>query len=174
MDNTVHGKLSRPEYWSGQPFLSPGDLPNSGIEPRPPVLQADCLPAEPQGKLIHLIRTDSNFRTDSFLWLSNIPLYKHHNSFIHSCVDGHLGCFHILALVNSAGMNNGIHMSFSIFVSSWYMPRSGITGSYGILLFYACFQTSWARNQCKVLMYSIQDCAVKYTKAQPLVEDACM
>ena len=42
--------FSRPEYWSGQPFPSPGDLPNPGIEPRSPTLQADSLPAEPQGK----------------------------------------------------------------------------------------------------------------------------
>ena len=41
---------SRPEYWSGQPFPPPGDLPNPGIEPRSPALQADSLPAEPQGK----------------------------------------------------------------------------------------------------------------------------
>ena len=41
---------SRPEYWSGKPFPSPGDLPNPGIEPRSPALQADSLPAEPQGK----------------------------------------------------------------------------------------------------------------------------
>ena len=40
----------RPEYWSGWPFPSPGDLPNQGIEPRSPSLQADSLPAEPQGK----------------------------------------------------------------------------------------------------------------------------
>ena len=38
--------FSRPEYWSGWPFPSPGDLPNPGIEPR----KADSLPAEPQGK----------------------------------------------------------------------------------------------------------------------------
>ena len=43
-------KFSRPEYWSGQPFPSPGDLPNPGIEPRSPALQADSLPVEPQGK----------------------------------------------------------------------------------------------------------------------------
>ena len=43
-------EFSRPEYWSGQPFPSPGDLPNPGIEPRSPTLQADYLPAEPQGK----------------------------------------------------------------------------------------------------------------------------
>ena len=58
-------------------------------------------------------------------------MYMHHNFFIHSSFDGHLGCFHILAIVNSAAMNNGIHVSFSILVSSGYMPRSGIAGSYG-------------------------------------------
>ena len=43
-------EFSRPKYCSGQPFPSPGDLPNPGIEPRSPALQADSLPAEPQGK----------------------------------------------------------------------------------------------------------------------------
>ena len=43
-------EFSRPEYWSGQPFPSPGDLPNPGTEPRSPALQTDSLPAEPQGK----------------------------------------------------------------------------------------------------------------------------
>ena len=43
-------EFSRPEYWSGQPFPSPGDLPNPGIETRSPTLQVDSLPAEPQGK----------------------------------------------------------------------------------------------------------------------------
>ena len=42
--------FSRPEYWSGEPLPSPGDLPNPGIEPRSPELQVDSLPAEPQGK----------------------------------------------------------------------------------------------------------------------------
>ena len=55
----------------------------------------------------------------------------YHNFFIHSYVDGHLGCFHVLAIVNSAAMNNGIHVSFSISVSSGYMPRSRIAGLYG-------------------------------------------
>ena len=50
---------------------------------------------------------------------------------MHSSVDGHLGCFHVLALVISAAKNNGIHMSLSILVSSGYMPRSGIAESYG-------------------------------------------
>ena len=43
-------ELSRLEHWSVYPFHSPGDLPNPGIEPRSPALQADSLPAEPQGK----------------------------------------------------------------------------------------------------------------------------
>ena len=55
----------------------------------------------------------------------------YHNFFIHSSVDGNLGCFHVLAIVNSAGMNNGIHVSFSDLVTSGYMPKSGIAGSYG-------------------------------------------
>ena len=43
-------EFSRPEYWSGWPFPSPGDLPNPGTEPRPPTLQEDSLPAVPQRK----------------------------------------------------------------------------------------------------------------------------
>ena len=43
-------EFSRQEYWSGLPFLSPGDLPNPGIEPRSPALQADALPSEQPGK----------------------------------------------------------------------------------------------------------------------------
>ena len=48
-----HGQsmeFSRPGYWSGKPFPSPGYLPNLGIEPWSSTLQADSLPAEPQGK----------------------------------------------------------------------------------------------------------------------------
>ena len=48
MDYTVQG-FSRPEYWRGQPFPSPGDLPNSGIELGSPVLQADSLLLSHQG-----------------------------------------------------------------------------------------------------------------------------
>ena len=43
-------EFSRQEYWSGLPFPSPGDLPNLGIEPKSPTLQADSLPSEPPGK----------------------------------------------------------------------------------------------------------------------------
>ena len=55
----------------------------------------------------------------------------YHSFFIHSSVDGHLDCFHVLAVVNSAATNNGIHVSFSILGSSGYMAKSGIAGSNG-------------------------------------------
>ena len=58
-------------------------------------------------------------------------MYIYHNFFIHSSVDAYLGCFRVLAIVNSAAVNNGMHVSLSILVSSGYMPRSGIAGSYG-------------------------------------------
>ena len=44
--------FSRQEYWSGLPLPSPGDLPNPGIEPRSPALQADALPSQPPGNII--------------------------------------------------------------------------------------------------------------------------
>ena len=48
--SSVHGILQA-RYWSRLPFPSPGDLPDSGIKPRSPALQADSLPSQPPGKL---------------------------------------------------------------------------------------------------------------------------
>ena len=61
----------------------------------------------------------------------------YHNFFIHSSVDGYLGCFYVLATANSAAMNTGGHVSFQIrvFMFSGYMPRSEIAGSYGNTIF---------------------------------------
>ena len=48
-------EFSRQEYWSGLPFPSPGDLPNPGIKPGSPALQADALPSEPPGQPVLVI-----------------------------------------------------------------------------------------------------------------------
>ena len=65
-------------------------------------------------------------------WLKCVPLYGwviFHcvyvpHFFIHSSISGRLGCFHVLAVGNSAAMSNGMHVSFSVLVSSGYMPRT--------------------------------------------------
>ena len=61
-------EFSRQEYWSGLPFSSPGDLPNPGIEPGSPALQADTLPSGPPGKR-WTIKKAEHRRIDAFeLW----------------------------------------------------------------------------------------------------------
>ena len=71
-----------------------------------------------------------------FLWLSSIPLCIYvytHLLYLNSCIDGHLSCFHIFHIINSAAVNIVLLLSFQISVSIFFrfMPRSGITGSYG-------------------------------------------
>ena len=55
----------------------------------------------------------------------------YHSFFIWSSVYGHLGCFHVLAIVNSAAMSIEIHVSFLVLVFLGYMSNSGIAESYG-------------------------------------------
>ena len=55
--------------------------------------------------------------------------------FIHSSADGHLGCYYVLANVNSTAMNTGVHVSFWIKVFSWYTLNSRIAMSYGSSIF---------------------------------------
>ena len=54
-----------------------------------------------------------------------------HSFLVHSSANGHLGCFHVLAIINSAAVKIEVHVSLSILVSSVCIPSSGIAGSYG-------------------------------------------
>ena len=57
-------------------------------------------------------------------------IYIYNNFLIHSSVDGRIGCIHVLAIVKTAAMNIGVHVSFSVMVSSGFMARSGTVGSH--------------------------------------------
>ena len=73
-------RFSRKEYWSGLPLPSPGGLPNPGIEPSSPELQAGSLPL-------------SSLGNPSIAYVYRIL-------FIHPSINGHLGCLRLLAAVN--------------------------------------------------------------------------
>ena len=82
----------------------------------------------------------ANGINSGFLWVSNIPSLSHTHTFIYETYSLSnrlldVGCFHILAAVNSVEVNTGVHVSFWIMVFSGYVHRSGIAGSYDSSIF---------------------------------------
>ena len=111
MDCSLPGSLSmefsRQEYWSGLPFLSPGDLPNPGIKPRSLTLQADSLPSEPPGTVKRMI--------DKYCFLSLVILTTLPQCFL---PDKHFSAPFICIINNSSNPTTALRGKYSNYFHS--------------------------------------------------------
>ena len=89
-------EFSRPEYCRGQPFPSPGHLPNSGIRPRSPTLQLDSLPAEPQGKPTNTVVGSLSLLQGSFLTQASNQGFLHCRQILYYERSQIKSCWHLV------------------------------------------------------------------------------
>ena len=145
--------FSRQEKGSGLPCPPSGDLTNLGMELRSPALQQDFfyhLSHQGSPRILNWVAYPFSMETSQLRnwtevscisgglftsWTTQETPYMYYIFFIHSPVEGHIGCFHILVIVNSATINTRVCVSFGIMIFSRYMLRSGISGSHGSYIF---------------------------------------
>ena len=94
--------FSRQEYWSGLPFPSPGDLPDPGIEPRSPTLQADTLPSKPPGKPKG-VKGKTAFHGMDLIHVKLCSVIKKRQTMVDTQVDGKITSGYLLHVFSALG-----------------------------------------------------------------------
>ena len=125
--------FSRQDYCSGLPFPSPGDLPNPGIEPTSllsPALAGGFFTTSATWEALFIAKWHCIVHVHPSIYLFTVSSLS-----VHLLMD--TGCFHILAIVNTASLNieETVHFPISVFDFFGCIPRSRVARSYGSSIF---------------------------------------